>query len=746
MEGIYLAIVVLLFSLAILDLVVGVSNDAVNFLNSAIGSKVASRRTIMIIASLGILLGAVFSSGMMEIARKGIFNPVMFNMEEVMVLFMAVMITDILLLDVFNSLGLPTSTTVSIVFELLGATLCLALLKIGLDPNSGYLLKDYMNTESAMTIISGIFLSVGIAFSVGIVVMYISRLLFSFRYNISLKWFGSVFAGLSITAIGYFTIIKGLKGSSFVTPDMLDWVKGHTIEVLLWSFLGTSLLIQVLFSAFRVNPLRIVVLAGTFALAMAFAGNDLVNFIGVPVTGFQSYLNFSASGVPASEFMMGFLAEPIKTPTYLLVISGLVMVLTLWFSAKAKKVTETEVGLSRQDEGDERFGANAMSRILVGSSLAVGRAFEFIVPKSISKVLDTRFTPAEENYTDADAPAFDLVRASVNLMVAAILIAFATSVKLPLSTTYVSFMVAMGSSLADRAWGRESAVYRVAGVVNVILGWFVTALVALVASALIALLLYFLGFAGAIALFGLALYFLFRSHLSFKKKSKAETEAKALENKANLSMNEFLKELLSSNLKSLAVIQSAYRTSISGLYQEKSTDVNKALGSIKQMAIRTTEAQQRSIKTFRKLKKSTLPAAKLYILALDIFQDLIATSERLVQESHTYIRNHHKPVKGSEFKELLAIQKQVESFQKNLMDVLATGKYEQVESLNQERKAIQQAIDTILANLIAESHSKDLGAKKGALLMLLYLETKDLLAAHYRLAKLYRDYHRTQNG
>lgn len=510
---IYLILVIALLILAIGDLVVGVSNDAVNFLTSAIGSKVASKRTILIIAAAGVFAGAAFSSGMMEVARKGIFNPSFFNFADVMVIFMAVMITDILLLDGFNSLGLPTSTTVSIVFELLGAAVMVGYLMYRLDDSMNHSLADTINTSKATEIIAGIFISIGVAFSVGAIAQWISRLWFTFNIRKGVKRYGAIFGGFSMTIIIYFLLIKGIKGADF-GAEVNEFIAENTNSLVFYSLLGSTLLLWLLQRVARINPLKIVVLAGTFSLAMAFAGNDLVNFIGVPITGYQSYNLWLDSGVPASEFRMDSLAEAVATPRMLLYAAGLIMVVTLWLSAKARKVTDTSVNLGSQGKVDERFKPNLVSKGIISAALGFNNFFTRVVPKRTLATINKRF--AFEEVTEANRPAFDLVRAAVNLVIASILIAFASSLKLPLSTTYVSFMVAMGASLADRAWGAGSAPYRVAGVVNVIGGWFLTAIGAFTASALVALIIWFGGSYVALGLFLLAITILIRSNLKKK--------------------------------------------------------------------------------------------------------------------------------------------------------------------------------------------------------------------------------------
>ena len=530
MEQIYVIKLLVLGVLAVIDLIVGVSNDAVNFLNSAIGSKAVSFKTTMIVASLGVLVGAMFSSGMMEIARSGIFVPSMFSFNDVMIIFLAVMISDILLLDVFNSLGLPTSTTVSIIFELLGAAVCLALYKIYTSDETLDHLGMYINTKKASTIVYSILLSVILSFSLGSLIQYISRLIFTFHYEKKLKYFGAIFGGVAISAITFFILIKGLKGVSFISVTQFEWIDKHQFLILGVNFVVFTLLSQILISYFKINILRVIIIIGTFALALAFAGNDLVNFIGVPIAAFNSYQIFQGSTVSGDDFMMGALAnDDIVAPFYFLLIAGVVMVITLWTSKKAKSVIETGVNLSRQGEGDEKFAPNTASRFIVRFGVYIGQAINVFLPKKLQIKIDSRFINVEKSTKKSDdEPAFDMVRASVNLMVASILISIGTSLKLPLSTTYVTFMVAMGTSFADRAWDRESAVYRIAGVFKVIGGWFFTAIIAFVLALVMAYILKVgevFAFVGLLLMLGIMLYKSSRKH---KEKVKNEEEVKSL--------------------------------------------------------------------------------------------------------------------------------------------------------------------------------------------------------------------------
>ena len=520
METFYLFLVIFLFVLAIVDLSVGVSNDAVNFLNSAIGARAASFKVIIAIAAVGVFVGAALSNGMMDIARHGIYQPQHFYFSEIMCILAAVMLTDVVLLDIFNSLGMPTSTTVSMVFELVGGTVAIALVKIA--SSSGALqLGDLLNTEKAFTVILGIFLSVAIAFFFGVIVQYLSRILFSFNYKKSSKYFIGLFGGLAATSIIYFMLIKGLKTSSFMTGEFKDMVYANTGMIVLGCMVFFTILMQVL-HWLKVNVFKVVILMGTFALALAFAGNDLVNFIGVPLAGYSSYMDLMAQGgtTTTDTFLMTSLLGPAQTPWYFLVGSGVVMVIALATSKKAQNVVKTSLDLSRQSDGEESFGTSPVARVLVRNCSNISATLLSIVPTPVKNWIDSRFNQSEMIMDDK--ASFDLVRASVNVVLSRLLIALGTSLKLPLSTTYVAFMVAMGTSLADRAWGRESAVYRITGVLSVIGGWFITAGAAFTICFIVALLIYWGGIPALVAMIGLAIYSLVRSHFAYKAKLRKE--------------------------------------------------------------------------------------------------------------------------------------------------------------------------------------------------------------------------------
>ena len=517
METIYLAIVVFLLCLAVFDLFVGVSNDAVNFLNSAIGAKVAKFRTVLIVASAGVAIGAVMSSGMMDVARHGIMQPANFSFYDVMTIFLAVMVTDVIVLDMFNTLGMPTSTTVSLVFELLGGTFVLATIKIAADPTLGF--ADLLNTDKALSVIVAIFASVAIAFFFGMIVQWLSRIVFTFNYKKHSRYSIALFGGIAFTALSYFIFLKGLGKSRFIAEDVRTWIDSNISLLLLYTFIGSTIMMQVL-HMLRVNVFKFIVLMGTFALAMAFAGNDLVNFIGVPLAGMDSFRDYMANsnGIGARDFMMTSLMESAQTPSIYLLAAGVVMIVAMATSKKARNVIKTSVDLSRQDEGDEMFGSSRAARSIVRVTQDGNSWVMQYMPKSISRWIDSRFNKQEAELNDG--AAFDVVRAAINLVLASMLITIGTNYKLPLSTTYVTFMVAMGSSLADRAWSRESAVFRVTGVISVIGGWFITAAVAFGACALVCLIMFYGGILAKILFMVLVVALLIKSNRKYASKEK----------------------------------------------------------------------------------------------------------------------------------------------------------------------------------------------------------------------------------
>lgn len=517
METIYLFIVVFLLCLAVFDLFVGVSNDAVNFLNSAIGAKVAKFRTVLFVASAGVAIGAVMSSGMMDVARHGIMQPSNFSFYDVMTIFLAVMVTDVIVLDMFNTLGMPTSTTVSLVFELLGGTFVLAAIKIAGDPNLAF--ADLLNTDKALSVIVAIFVSVAIAFVFGVFVQWLSRIVFTFNYRRHSRYSIAIFGGIAFTALAYFIFLKGLGKSRFIDEDVRNWIDANTRMLLLYTFIGSTIVMQVL-HLLRINVFKLIVLMGTFALAMAFAGNDLVNFVGVPLAGLDSFRDYMANGngLDTQSFMMTSLMESAQTPPVYLFAAGVVMIIAMATSKKARNVIKTSVDLSRQDEGDEMFGTSRAARSIVRATQDCNSWMSQFMPRKMAAWIDSRFNKQEAELNDG--AAFDVVRAAVNLVLASMLITIGTNYKLPLSTTYVTFMVAMGSSLADRAWSRESAVFRVTGVISVIGGWFITAAVAFGACGAVCLIMYYGDILAKMLFIALVVFLLIRSNRQYAKKEK----------------------------------------------------------------------------------------------------------------------------------------------------------------------------------------------------------------------------------
>ena len=732
----YLIIVILLFVLAISDLIVGVSNDAVNFLNSAIGSKVAKRRTIMVVASLGIVIGATFASGMMEVARKGIFNPEYFVFAEVMVIFLSVMLTDIILLDLFNTFGLPTSTTVSIVFELLGAAVAVAALKVMTNGEGLSAIGTYINTNSAVAIIVGIFLSVAVAFTVGAFIQYFTRLLFTFNYEKKIQWVGVMWAGLALSAISYFLLIKGLKGASFIPASFKQWTGDNTF-LLLGITLVIMTLISYLLNAAKVNILRIVVLVGTFSLAMAFAGNDLVNFIGVPLAGFESYNTWQASGEGAGDLLMESLAQKYPARTYMLLIAGIIMVVTLWLSKKAQSVTETEVSLGRQSEGLERFKSNRLSRGIVRGIMGLANGSSRMLSQGAKDRIAYAFKPVQVR--EKDPPSFDLVRASVNLTVASVLIAFATSLKLPLSTTYVSFMVAMGTSLADRAWGRDSAVYRVAGVLNVIGGWFMTALIAFTVSAFFALLISKFGGWAIAVIMAFAIYFITNTFRLHRKREKAKAKISSAREKVDtVSAQVVIESTSKSVVKSLKNTGAAYVASLKGLAKEDLKRVRIADKAIEALRADNEEFKYVFHGNIQRIDESFGEGSRSLLLAYNLEQDLLQSAELITKSIKEHVEDILMPLKKKQIKALGEIASAVDAFLKQCAEAIDNKDYSNFETLMGFRKPIYDQIDSLLVKQTKWIKEEGYGARNSILFFSVLLETKDLIKGAASFVKLYR--------
>ncbi|UII22732.1 inorganic phosphate transporter [Fulvivirga ligni] len=738
MEQVYLLLIILLFVLAISDLVVGVSNDAVNFLNSAIGSKVASRKVILIVASVGIILGATFSSGIMEVARKGIFFPDHFLFSDVMIIFLAVMLTDIILLDLFNTFAMPTSTTVSIVFELLGSAFCVAFLKTLDNDNGLSILHTYINFDNAVTIVSSIFLSVAVAFTVGMIVQYISRVLFTFQYEKRMKTIGVIWAGLAVTALSYFLIIKGVKGSSFMSDESVQWFENNSLEISIVSFLAWSIIFYILHEIFKINILKIVVLFGTFALAMAFAGNDLVNFIGVPIAGLESFKEWTGSGLQPDELLMTSLTKPVKTDTYLLLIAGTIMVLTLWFSKKAKSVTETEVNLGRQDSGTERFKANAVSRGLVIGARGIGRGLMSIIPKRALVQIEQNFKN-EVTISEDDAPAFDLVRASVNLTIASVLIAFATSLKLPLSTTYVSFMVAMGSSLSDRAWGRDSAVYRVSGVINVILGWLGTALIAFTISGIFAFVIYQFGLSMVAVIVVIAGITIFRSFTYHKAKERKKTLADKLMAQTSLiPVNKALIEINNRTRENLAIANQLFQKSMEGLLKEKKKPLKKSIEELDELIDKSEKFKSNLIKFINRMDEDEAITSKVYLSIYELEQDLNESIKFIITESLDHVKNMHSPLRKKQMKGLESLTIKFTEFMNQAIAVIHHSDSQKMNKLISMKRETLDEILNLMEVQIKDVRKKGQSKRTSTLYFNILLETKNMVNTTSRFIKVFK--------
>jgi len=751
MDNIYLFMIIALAILAVADLVVGVSNDAVNFLNSAIGSKAISFKTIMIVASLGVAVGAVFSSGMMEVARKGIFNPGEFMFNEIMIIFMAVMITDILLLDFFNTVGMPTSTTVSIVFELLGAAVAMALIKIGYEGGDFSDVINYINTSKATQIILGILLSVVVAFSIGAVVQWFSRVLLSYNFEKKANWVGALFGGIALTAITYFIFMKGLKGTSYAKESfdilgggtMANFLETQVLPIVLISAVFWSLFSYALIAFARTNIYKLIILVGTFALALAFAGNDLVNFIGVPVAGYNAFLEWSASGLPAAEFPMDVLAEKVPTNNLLLFGAGMIMVLTLWFSTKAKGVVKTSLDLSSQGETKERFQPNFLSRGFVRLAIGAQQVLDYVLPESMQGKIEKQFkVPVIKLSKDKvhELPAFDLVRAAVNLMVAAVLISIATSYKLPLSTTYVTFMVAMGTSLADRAWGAESAVYRVAGVLNVIGGWFGTAFIAFTAAALVAYLLN-LNLPLMFPLLLLAAFgLIIRNYISHNKKTKEVKAEDGLIRAESSSIQGVIQESASNIAKVVKRSNRIYSNAIVGLARQDLALLVKSKKQVVKLSDEVDELRDNIFYFIKNLDESSVGASNFYINILGYLQDMTQSLELISKVCHKHINNNHKKLKFNQIKELKLIDDKLEILFTDIENAFKSESFEKIGAIINEKIAVHDLVKAQIQRQVERTRAEESSSPKNTTLYFsVLLESKDLINATMSLLEEYHD-------
>jgi phosphate/sulfate permease len=748
---VYLMMIIALGFLAIGDLVVGVSNDAVNFLNSAIGSKVLSFKTIMIVASLGIAVGAVFSSGMMEVARKGIFNPDMFFFSEIMIIFMAVMITDILLLDFFNTLGMPTSTTVSIVFELLGAAVAVSLIKIFAGSGELNDLENYINVSKATEIIFGILLSVFVAFSVGAFVQYISRVLLSFKFEDKEKWVGALFGGVALTSISYFILMKGIKGTPYANESfkilngssIASFMESNVLGIALLSFIILFLISAVLIYLLKINIYKVIIAIGTFSLALAFAGNDLVNFIGVPIAAWQSYEAWVVSGVEATEFSMGILAAKVPSPTLLLLLAGMVMVITLWFSSRAKNVVKTSIDLSNQEDTKERFSPTFLSRGLVRLSVNTSRLFSKITSKSFKEKIDKQFEKPVLKLTSnkkLELPAFDQIRAAVNLMVAAILISIATSFKLPLSTTYVTFMVAMGTSLADRAWGSESAVYRVAGVLSVIGGWFFTAFVAFVACGIIAFLINLGGPSAIAILLFLALIILARNYISHKKEIDHIKSEDALNAAESSSIQGVIIESSNNVAKVSKKIKKIYKSAIEGLATQNLKELKSNKKDVKYLSEEIDNLRDGLFYFIKNLDESTIKgASNFYINVLGSLQDIAQSLEYIAKITFKHVNNNHKSLTFNQIRELKEINLQLDVLFERIKYSFSKNNFKEINNILSTEQSLYDSVKEKINIQIYRTKEEASSPKNTTLYFSILTETKDLIKATVSLLELYNE-------
>ena len=745
MENIYLFMLVALAVLALADLIVGVSNDAVNFLNSAIGSKALSFRVIMIVASVGVAAGAIFSSGLMEVARKGIFNPEMFVFSEIMVIFIAVMITDILLLDFFNTLGLPTSTTVSIVFELLGAAVAMALLKIYTGDANEQLIA-FINVAKATQIVLGIFLSIVFAFSIGAIVQYISRLFLSFHFQEKPKWMSALFGGMALTAITYFIIIKGIKGTPYAgetLPLLGGMTLGEFAETELITVSSIGLVFWTLISMIWVrfwDIYKMIIAVGTFSLALAFAGNDLVNFIGVPIAAWQSYQSWLASGIAPELFSMGGLAAKVATPTIFLFVAGLVMVLTLWTSTKAKKVVKTTIDLSRQDKTEERFESNALSRGLVNAFVRTTGVINRMIPAPIQNLITKQFTQPtleEAVIKKGDLPAFDNVRASINLTVAAVLISIATSYKLPLSTTYVTFMVAMGTSLADRAWGSDSAVYRVAGVINVVGGWFLTAFIAFTACALLVTFIYFAKLVAIIILLILSAIILYRNYIRSQKENKTLKEEDELYMTEVGSVQGLIAESAYNVSRMVRRANEIYKNTIHGLATENVDTLKKNKRSVKKLENEISTLRDQLYYFIKELDEDSVKASKFFIGLIDCLEDMCQSLELLNKKCQKHVSNKHKKIKYTQIKALKTIENELEDLFSEIRFTFDLNDFDQIKDILPKKENLFNSINNCIQDQVSRTRTEESSPKNTTLFFGILSETKDLIGSTMNLIELY---------
>lgn len=723
--------------LAVFDLLVGVSNDAVNFMNSAVGAKVARYRTIIIVAAVGVFAGAILSNGMMDIARHGIFQPSNFSFYEIMCILLAVMVTDVVLLDVFNTLGLPTSTTVSMVFELLGGTFILAILKIIGDETGLLSLGDMMNTEKALSVIMGIFLSVAIAFIAGTLVQYISRIIFSFNYKKRLSWTIGIFGGISVTSLSYFVLIKGLKSAPFMSAESLVWIDQNTTRLVVGCFIFFTLLMQILHWC-KVNVFRIIVLLGTFALALAFAGNDLVNFIGVPLAGFSAYTDYVANsnGAGIHDFMMSSLMSSAKTPAIFLFASGIIMVYALATSKKAKNVIKTSVDLARQEEGDEMFGSSALARTIVRRATAINEFMVKVIPAGMRHWIDSRFN--KDEVILENGAAFDMVRAAVNLVLSGLLIIIGTTMKLPLSTTYVTFIVAMGSSLADRAWGRESAVYRITGMLSVIGGWFITAFVAFTICALVTAIMFYTSFVGMFIFICVAVFLLVRSNIKYSKKEKTEQQDDTFKRMMGSKDKTEILSLLRLHVKEtltdyINYTEQAYMQVTDGFINEDLKQLKKVMSS--------TDDQKKMLKKRRRkeilgLRRIPIPIAieknTWFHLGSNSCEQMLYCLKRICEPCKEHVDNNFNPISKDCIAEFLPIREELCQLMERTRTVIENNNYTEADDILIKGDALKNKISALRKHQMNHMQEADSRSLKASMVYLNILQESQELVSIWR--------------
>lgn len=755
METYILIIVGVLFLLAISDLIVGVSNDAVNFLNSAIGSKSAPFWLIMVIASVGVFFGATFSTGMMEVARTGIFNPQFFYFNEILIIFLAVMLTDVILLDLFNTFGMPTSTTVSLVFELLGSAVAISMMKVLNNPEAGSI-AQYINSANALAIISGILISVGISFTVGVIIMYLVRYAFTFDFVKRAKYIGSIWGGIAVSLITYFILIKGIKDSVFANyvlengMILKDYIKENTMFLMFLSFIGWTIILQILTWVTKINPLKIIVLIGTFALAMAFAGNDLVNFIGVPMAGYAAYQDFASSGFSdPSNFLMTGLTGKVPTPVTFLIMAGMIMVATLWLSKKARTVTKTELDLTNQDEQEERFGSSRLARSIVRGTISLSNSMSKIVPIRIQEHINNRFDTSKftgRTIEGTEKVSFDLVRASVNLTVSSALIALGTSLKLPLSTTYVTFMVAMATSLSDGAWGRDSAVYRISGVITVIGGWFLTAFIAFSISFLIALILYYGGIYGVAAMVLLAIFIVYRTHIIHKKRIENESQNGFLPATAIVRDEDIVSSCTNNITENLTDFIQVYENIVSGLKHEDRKLLAEADAKVIELNVTAKRLKSRIFLVLKQLEENAIESGPYYVQILDYLREMAHSLSFISKPAYEHINNNHKSLSSNQLSNLEKISEQLTEMFGSMIHIIESNQYEALHEIYEKQEALLKLIRKLRKEQIKNLKSNSESSTKGSILYFNTLyESQNFLLHSINLLKSQRDFSQELN-